>query len=78
MPPEGGSFLASACVQCHGQDARGVRGKGSDLTAASKRLSCTDPGLLVFLKIGHPRLPNGPTDQDWRDLIAYIRSIRPQ
>ena len=46
-----------------------------DLTAATKRLQGSDPNLLNFLKLGHPRPDPVPTDEQWRDLIAYIRTL---
>lgn len=74
----GRTLFATACVQCHGTDGTGIQGMGSDLTASTKRLQLPDPNLLDFLKLGHPKPEQPVTDEQWRDLIAYIRTIQPR
>src|SRR3954462_7472949 len=40
------------CVECHGPDAKGVKGAGVDLTASAFVKKVTDAQFIEFLKVG--------------------------
>lgn len=71
----GGSFFSAQCAVCHGPDAKGMSGLGSDLTETVPSL--TDEEIAeTFL---NP--PEGMTafsnqsDQTLADLVAYLRTL---
>ena len=87
----GEKLFATSCATCHGSDGAGVRGLGKDLTSGEFVSSKTDDELVEFIKVGRPAddplnttgvtmLPKGGnlalTDQDLKDIVAYIRTLQ--
>ena len=70
-------MFRSRCADCHGMDARGVRGPDLTQVWASGR---TDPGLFRTLRRGVPgtEMPSvGPRTSDdeiWK-MLAYLKTI---
>ena len=86
----GAKIYATACVACHGPDAKGVTGLGKDLTTSEWMAQQTDEQLIEFIKRGRdasdplnttgiamPPKGGNPamTDQEIADIVAYLRSI---
>ena len=73
----GMGMFRSRCADCHGMDARGVRGPDLTQVWASGR---TDPGLFRTLRRGVPgtEMPSvGPRTSDdeiWK-MLAYLKTI---
>lgn len=80
-----------SCMACHGKDARGVKNLGKDLVTSPFVSGQTDDSLLDFIKKGRmPTDPGNTTkvamppkggnpalkDDQIRDIIAYLRSLR--
>jgi mono/diheme cytochrome c family protein len=87
---KGKALFQGTCSGCHAPDAKGIRGLGSDLTASEFVKSRSDDELLEFLKVGRrardpanksgvemPARGGNPalTDENLRDIIAFLRSI---
>ncbi len=65
------------CADCHGMDARGIRGPDLSQVWASGR---TDPGLFRTLRVGVPgtEMPAvgvRTTDDDIWKILAYLRTL---
>jgi len=64
------------CADCHGMDARGVRGPDITQVWASGR---TDPGLFRTVKFGVPNteMPSNPRilDHEAWQILAYLRTL---
>ncbi len=86
----GGKLYSTACVACHGPDAKGVTGLGKDLTASEWIGQQSDAQLVEFIKKGRdtsdalnttgvamPPKGGNPamSEQEIADVVAYIRSI---
>jgi putative heme-binding domain-containing protein len=73
----GMGIFRSRCADCHGMDARGVRGPDLTQVWASGR---TDPGLFRTLRRGVPGTempsvgPRTPDDEVWK-ILAYLKTI---
>jgi putative heme-binding domain-containing protein len=73
----GMGIFRSRCADCHGMDARGVRGPDLTQVWASGR---TDPGLFRTLRRGVPGTempsvgPRTPDDEIWK-ILAYLKTI---
>ena len=73
----GMGLFRSRCADCHGMDARGVRGPDLTQVWASGR---TDPGLFRTLRRGVPGTempsvgPRTPDDEVWK-ILAYLKTI---
>lgn len=76
-----------SCAACHGQLATGLPGLGANLRTSEFVGTATDDELIAMIKAGksatetHPMMPPKGgiptfTDDDLRDIVAYIRSIR--
>jgi disulfide bond formation protein DsbB len=87
----GATKYATACVSCHGPDAKGMTGLGKDLTTSEFVKGKTDDEMLAFLKTGRsssdplnttgvdmPPKGGNPalTDDDLYDIVAFIRSLQ--
>lgn len=86
----GKELFVGTCAACHGPTAEGIPGLGKDLTTSEFVAGLSDAELLEFIKKGRPiddplnttgveMPPRGGnmtlTDDDLRDIIAYIRSL---
>ena len=73
----GMGIFRSRCADCHGMDARGVRGPDLTQVWASGR---SDPGLFKTLRRGVPGTempsvgPRTPDDEIWK-ILAYLKTI---
>jgi disulfide bond formation protein DsbB len=91
MVAHGKSIFTSTCASCHGQDARGLPGKGKPLTTSLFTIRKTDPQLVEFIKTGRPitdpmnttkvDMPargGNPTltDDDLVNVVAFLRSAQ--
>ncbi len=88
-PPDaarGQQLFMSACAQCHGLTAQGVKGLGSNLRTSPFVLESSDAQLLEMIKTGRPPTMGRPamppkggrfdlTDADLLDIIAHIRTL---
>ncbi len=87
---KGGKIYSTACVACHGPDAKGVTGLGKDLTTSEWVGQQSDTQLVEFIKKGRdagdalnttgvamPPKGGNPamSEQEIADIVAYIRSI---
>jgi putative heme-binding domain-containing protein len=72
----GMGLFRARCAECHGMDARGVRGPDITQVWASGR---TDPGLFKTIKEGIPNteMPAQPRlfDHEAWQLLAYLRTL---
>jgi putative heme-binding domain-containing protein len=72
----GMGLFRSRCADCHGMDAKGVRGPDITQVWASGR---TDPGLFTTIKNGIPNteMPANPrlNDREAWQLLAYLRTL---
>jgi len=79
------------CFTCHGDDATGIEGSGTNLTVSEFIRTKTDAELVEYIKVG--REMNDPlnttgiamppyganpmlTDQDLADVVAYLRTVQ--
>jgi disulfide bond formation protein DsbB len=82
-----------SCMACHGIDARGVKNMGKDLVASPFVSNLSDDALVAFIMKGRgPTDPGNTTriamppkggnpalkDEQIRDIVAYLRSLREQ
>ena len=89
----GGKIYSTACVACHGPDAKGVTGLGKDLTTSTWVGEQSDTQLVEFIKKGRdvtdplnttgvamPPKGGNPamSEQEIADIVAYVRSIHQQ
>lgn len=82
----GRDLFASACVACHGSDAKGLQGLGKNLLVSGFVASQNDEELKQFLVTGRPNAkPVGMppkagrddlTDEDLRHLVVYMRGLQ--
>ena len=78
-----GVFLRS-CAGCHGGNARGTHPPGftvapKDLTAPELQVRLTDDLLRDTIRYGKGQMPPfgaALAEEDVRDVIAYVRSLR--
>lgn len=92
MVAAGDQIYHTICMACHGFNARGIAGLGKTLIGSAYVDSATDDELLTFLQVGRavndplnttgvamPARGGNPnlTDDDLRNVIAYIRSLNP-
>lgn len=89
----GAKVFATSCVACHGRDAHGLKGLGTDLVASVFIKENDDDALLAFIKrgrdpsdpanttgVGMPAKGGNPAldDDDILDVIEYLRSLQRQ
>jgi len=95
LPPgnakDGESVFMGTCIKCHGKDATGIEGSGTNLTISEFVKDRTDAKLVEYIKTGRPM--NDPlnttgiamppyganpmlTDQDLADVVSYLRSVQ--
>jgi disulfide bond formation protein DsbB len=89
--PVKGKEAFATCPGCHGPEGKGIEGLGKDMTSSEFIASQTDEQLMAFIKTGRPASdplntvgvdmpPKGGnpalTDEQLRDIVAYIRSIQ--
>ena len=87
---KGKAVYAGTCVACHGEGGKGIENLGKDWTTSKFIASKTDDELLAFIRAGRPiddplsagkaaMPPSGGnpklTDEDLRNVIAYMRTI---
>jgi mono/diheme cytochrome c family protein len=90
MVSAGESSFQSVCSACHGFNAQGISGLGKPLVDSAFIDGLSDDELLTFLQVGRdvsdplnttgvpmPARGGNPglTDDDLREIIAYIRSL---
>lgn len=86
----GAKVFSTACVACHGPEAKGVTGLGKDLTTSEWTQQQTDEQLVEFIKRGRdagdplnttgiamPPKGGNPamSEQEIADIVAFMRSI---
>ena len=86
----GGNIFSTACVACHGPEAKGVTGLGKDLTTSEWVGQQSDAQLIEFIKKGRdagdplnttgvamPPKGGNPamSEQEIADIVAFVRSI---
>ena len=86
----GGKIFSTACVACHGPEAKGVTGLGKDLTTSEWVGQQSDAQLVEFIKKGRdagdplnttgvamPPKGGNPamSEQEMADIVAFVRSI---
>jgi mono/diheme cytochrome c family protein len=79
--PRGETLAQRWCSECHAVKAgqTSPNPKAPPFAAIAAEPSATDYGLHVFLKTTHATMPNFKINaDDIDDLVAYIRSLRPQ
>lgn len=89
-PTAGRNHFRGVCATCHGPDGKGIPGLGKDLTTSEWVAEQSDEELVEFIKVGrradHPLNTTGIdmppkggnpnlTDDDIRDIVAYLRQI---
>ena len=89
----GGKIYSTACVACHGPEAKGVTGLGKDLTTSTWVGEQSDVQLVEFIKRGRdvtdplnttgvamPPKGGNPamSEQEIADIVAFVRSIHQQ
>lgn len=89
--PVKGKVAFATCAGCHGPEGKGIEGLGKDFTTSEFVKSQTDEQLMAFIKVGRPASdplnttgvdmpPKGGnpafTDEQLRDVIAYVRSLQ--
>lgn len=89
----GKALFASTCAVCHGPEGKGVQGLGKDMTTSTFIAGLSDDEMLAFVKTGRPisdplnttkvdMPPKGGnpalTDEQLKDIIAFIRTIHVQ
>ncbi len=89
--PGGEEVFMGTCIKCHGDDATGIEGSGTNLTISQFIREKTDAELIEYVKVG--REMNDPlnttgiamppyganpmlTDQDLADVVAYLRAVQ--
>jgi mono/diheme cytochrome c family protein len=87
----GQSHFAETCAGCHGFNGEGVSGLGLPLVTSPLVMYASDDDLLLFLREGRPAdhpdntvgisMPASGgrpdwSDEDLRDVIAYLRQLR--
>ncbi len=80
-PEAGAAVYNRICVACHARDGRGTGGlTGANFVDDTTRLSKGNDELLTSIREGRPNAspampPQGQalTDQEMRDVLAYIR-----
>ena len=87
---DGESIFMGTCIKCHGEDAAGIVGSGTNLTISEFVRGRTDAELVDYIKSGRPM--NDPlnttgiamppyganpmlTDQDLADVVVYLRTV---
>ena len=87
----GKEVFMGTCFTCHGDDATGIEGSGTNLTVSEFIRTKTDAELVEYIKVG--REMNDPlnttgiamppyganpmlTDQDLADVVAYLRTLQ--
>ena len=86
----GEELFVSTCFACHGEGGVGIEGLGKDMTTSEFIKGLSDAELLAFIKTGRsisdpanttgvdmPLKGGNPalTDDDIKDIIAYIRTL---
>ncbi len=89
--PASEEVFMGTCIKCHGDDATGIEGSGTNLTISQFIREKTDAELIDYIKVG--REMNDPlnttgiamppyganpmlTDQDLADVVAYLRTVQ--
>ena len=89
--PAGEEVFMGTCIKCHGDDATGIEGSGTNLTISQFIGEKTDAELIEYIKVG--REMNDPlnttgiamppyganpmlTDQDLANVVAYLRTVQ--
>ena len=89
-PTDGETVFMGTCIKCHGKDATGIEGSGTNLTISEFVRDHTDTELVEYIKLGRPM--NDPlnttgiamppyganpmlTDQDLADVVSYLRTV---
>jgi disulfide bond formation protein DsbB len=87
----GKKVFMGTCFTCHGDDATGIEGSGTNLTTSYFIRSKTDADLIAYIKTGReindplnttgiamPPYGANPmlTEQDLADVVAYLRSLQ--
>ncbi len=90
-PTDGESVFLGTCIKCHGKDATGIEGSGTNLTISEFVKAHTDAELVEYIKTGRamndalnttgiamPPYGANPmlTDQDLADVVAYLRAVQ--
>lgn len=87
----GEKIFLGTCFTCHGKDATGIEGSGTNLTTSEFIRGKTDGELIEYIKVG--REMNDPlnttgiamppyganpmlTDQDLANVVAYLRTVQ--
>ena len=88
---EGQQIFKSTCAACHGQNAEGIDGLGTQLSNSSFIQDQSDDDLIAFIVVGRPATdpdnttgiampPKGGnpslTDQDIADVVDYLRTLQ--
>ena len=88
----GEELYNGSCIVCHGPEGIGVEGLGKPWVGSDFINDSTDEELVTFLEVGRAAddpanttgiamMPRGGnpslTDQDLRDLVAYMRTLNP-
>jgi mono/diheme cytochrome c family protein len=86
----GEDLYNGSCIACHGPGGVGVEGLGKPWVGSEFINGSTDEELVEFLKVGRPvddpanttgiaMMPRGGnpslTDDDLKDLVAYMRTL---
>lgn len=86
----GKQLFLTSCSACHGPEGKGVKGLGKDMTGSEFIAKLSDDELLAFINtgrsVGDPLNTTGVTmppkggnpaltDEQIRDIIAFMRSI---
>ncbi len=95
LPPgnaaDGETVYKGTCIKCHGPDATGIEGSGTNLTTSEFIPNRTDAELVDYIKVGRPM--NDPlnktgiamppyganpslTDQNLADVVAFLRTLQ--
>lgn len=87
----GEKVFQGTCFTCHGKDATGIEGSGTNLTTSEFVRGKTDRELIAYIKVGReindplnttgiamPPYGANPmlTDQDLANVVAYLRSLQ--
>ena len=73
----GQAVFQATCATCHAPDGTGRKGQGPSLVPASAaQADLTEAGEYRFLRAKHAKFPKPLTDDQVRDVSAFVISLR--
>lgn len=72
-------YTAQGCVQCHGDDGKGIMQGSPDFTSKGWQMAAKDEQLAGVIKKGHPPMPaygSRLSDAQIADLVSYLHTFK--